>query len=254
MTFFSSPLEQFDILPVIPLFFNSLDISITNETVILSIGILGFFLIITFSQNYDSTLFLVPTRSQIIIEIIYKLIASLIKDNIVTNNKEHFFPLIISIFFFISLLNGIGLVPFSFTLTSHIIITFALSFAIYIGINIICIKKFGLHYFSLFLPSGTSFILALLLVPIELISYLFKPISLSIRLFANMMAGHTLLKVIAGFATDLMYASGFLFFMHTIPLVILLPLFGLECGVALIQSFVFSILVCIYINDALNFH
>lgn len=253
MTFYS-PLEQFDIIPILPLFFSAFDISITNETVILFLGISGLFLLSVLTRGVDSYLPLIPTNTQIIFEVIYKLIASLIKDNIVTNNKEHYFPIIVSIFFFISLLNGIGLIPYSFTLTSHIIITFALSFAIYIGINIICIKKFGLLYFSLFLPSGTSFILALLLVPIELISYLFKPISLSIRLFANMMAGHTLLKVIAGFATDLMYSTGFFFIIHIVPLAILFPLFGLECGVALIQSFVFSILVCIYINDALNFH
>jgi ATP synthase subunit 6 len=251
---FYSPLEQFDIIPIIPLFFNTFDISITNETIILILGIFGLFFLSTLTRNSDSYLPLIPTYTQIIFEIIYKLIASLIKDNIVTNNKEHYFPIIVSIFFFISLLNGIGLIPYSFTLTSHIIITFALSFAIYIGINIICIRKFGVLYFSLFLPSGTSFVLALLLVPIELISYLFKPISLSIRLFANMMAGHTLLKVIAGFASDLMYSTGIFFVIHLVPLAILFPLFGLECGVALIQSFVFSILVCIYINDALNFH
>jgi ATP synthase subunit 6 len=251
---FFSPLEQFDILPIVPLFFSTFDITITNETIILMVGVFGLFFLTTLVQASDNYLLIIPTNSQIIFEIIYKLIASLISDNIVTNNKEHYFPVIVSIFFFISLLNGIGLIPYSFTLTSHIIVTFALSFGIFIGINIICIRKFGILYFSLFLPSGTSFILALLLVPIELISYLFKPISLSIRLFANMMAGHTLLKVIAGFASDLMHSTGFFFIIHIIPLAILFPLFGLECGVALIQSFVFSILVCIYINDALNFH
>ena len=249
-----SPLEQFDILPIIPIFFNSFDISITNETIIMLFGIIGVFVSVFLIQCIDNTLPLIPKKSQIFFEIIYKLIASLIKDNIVSAQKEHYFPIVVSIFFFVSILNSIGLVPYSFTLTSHIIITFALSFAIYIGINIICIRKFGWLYFSLFLPSGTSFILALLLVPIELISYFFKPISLSIRLFANMMAGHTLLKVIAGFATDLMYSTGIYFIIHLIPLLILIPLFGLECSVALIQSFVYSILICIYINDALNFH
>jgi ATP synthase subunit 6 len=249
-----SPLEQFAVIPVIPLFFSAFDISITNETIILTLGISGLLILSLLIKNPSNSLPLIPTNTQVIFEIIYKLIGSLIKDNIVTSNKAHYFPIIVSIFFFISLLNGIGLIPYSFTLTSHIIITFALSFAIFIGINILCIRKFGILYFSLFLPSGTSFILALLLVPIELISYLFKPISLSIRLFANMMAGHTLLKVIAGFASDLMYSTGLFFFIHVVPLIILFPLFGLECGVALIQSFVFSILICIYINDALNFH
>lgn len=251
---FYSPLEQFDILPIVPLFLNTFDVSITNETVILFLGFSGLFFLSSLTRRSDTFLPLVPTNIQIIFETIFKLIASLIKDNLVTSNKEHYFPLIVSTFFFISLLNGIGLIPYSFTLTSHIIITFALSLAIYIGINIICIRKFGILYFSLFLPSGTSFVLALLLVPIELISYLFKPISLSIRLFANMMAGHTLLKVIAGFASDLMHSTGLFFIIHLVPLAILFPLFGLECGVALIQAFVFSILICIYINDALNFH
>jgi len=108
--------------------------------------------------------------------------------------------------------------------------------------------------FSLFFPAGTSFTLAFLLVPLELISYIFKPLSLAIRLFCNMMAGHTLLKVIAGFAWTLMSFSGFLFLMHYIPILILIPLFGLEFGVALIQAFVFSFLTCIYLNDALNLH
>jgi ATP synthase subunit 6 len=145
-------------------------------------------------------------------------------------------------------------VPYSFTLTSHLIVTFALSLFVFIGINIICIRLHGLEFFSLFLPSGTSVVLSLLLVPIELISYIFKPISLSIRLFANMMAGHTLLKVIAGFAWTLMGCTGVLFVIHYVPLLILIPLFGLELGVALIQAFVFSILTCIYLNDAISLH
>jgi len=126
--------------------------------------------------------------------------------------------------------------------------------SIFIGINIICVKKHGLKFFSLFLPPGTSIALAFLLVPIEFISYVFKPVSLSIRLFANMMAGHTLLKVIAGFAFTLMSNAGILFLVHYCPLLILIPLIGLELAVALIQSFVFTILICIYINDSINLH
>ena len=152
------------------------------------------------------------------------------------------------------MLNLIGLVPYSFTLTSHLIVTFALALFMFIGLNIICVRLHGLEFFSLFLPGGTSFLLALLLVPIELISYIFKPISLSIRLFANMMAGHTLLKVIAGFAWSLSGCTGIFFLLHYIPMLILIPLFGLELGVALIQSFVFSILTCIYLNDSINLH
>jgi ATP synthase subunit 6 len=192
--------------------------------------------------------------SQIIFEFLYKVVISLVVDNLGQENGQPFFPILFSIFFFIVCLNLIGLIPYSFTLTSHLIVTFALALFIFVALNIICIKKHGFAFFSLFLPSGTSFGLALLLVPIEFISYVFKPVSLSIRLFANMMAGHTLLKVIAGFAWTLSACTGILFLIHYIPLLILLPLFGLELGVALIQSFVFVILICIYLNDAINLH
>jgi len=159
---------------------------------------------------------------------------------------------VFSLFIFVLSLNVIGLIPYSFTLTSHLVVTLTLSVSSFIGINILSIKKYGFSFFSLFLPGGTSTILAFLLVPIELISYIFKPISLAIRLFANMMAGHTLLKVIAGFATTLMSLGGVFLIVHYLPLLILIPLFALELAVALIQSFVFSVLICIYINDSTN--
>lgn len=255
MNYFFSPLEQFQVLPIFSFSFSFLDFSLTNETVIL-ILILFFSFIFFFSlfKETENSYFIVPNRWQSIIEIIYKLILALVIDNIKNKKNQYFFPLIFSIFFLLLSINLIGLIPYSFTLTSHLIITLTLSLSIFIGINIICIRLHGINFFSLFVPSGTSVILAFLLVPIELISYIFKPISLSIRLFANMMAGHTLLKVIAGFAFTLMSNVSVLFLLHYIPLLILIPLFGLELGVALIQSFVFSILICIYLNDAINLH
>jgi len=255
MNFFFSPLEQFEILPLISFYIGGLDFSITNETTTLFLifFLLNTLLYASYKQETKS-LFIIPHFWQSIIEFIYKMILAMIVDNIDIKKGQLFFPLIFSIFFFIVCLNTIGLVPYAFTLTSHLIVTFALSLFLFIGINIICVRIHGLEFFSLFLPQGTSFFLALLLVPIELISYVFKPISLSIRLFANMMAGHTLLKVIAGFAWTLMKSTGILFLIHFFPLLILIPLFGLELGVALIQSFVFSILICIYLNDAVNLH
>lgn len=255
LNIFTSPLEQFQVLPLFSVYLGFIDFSITNETVIL--GLIFFFSLVLFyslSKTNDNTYFIVPNRWQAIIEIIYKLILALVNDNIKDKRNQYFFPLVFSLFFMLLSLNLIGLIPYSFTLTSHLIVTLSLSLAVFIGINIICIRIHGMHFFSLFLPSGTSVVLALLLVPIELISYVFKPISLSIRLFANMMAGHTLLKVIAGFAFTLMGNVGILFLLHYVPLLILIPLFGLELGVALIQSFVFSILICIYLNDAINLH
>jgi len=253
--FFTSPLEQFQVLPIIGFYFNGFDISITNETIIL--GLILVFSLVYFNsilKQENSSFYIVPNRWQAVIEIIYSLILSLVIDNIRDKKGQYFFPLVFFIFLFILSLNLIGLIPYSFTLTSHLIVTLSLSLAVFIGINIVCIRIHGINFFSLFLPSGTSIVLALLLVPIELISYVFKPISLSIRLFANMMAGHTLLKVIAGFAYTLMSNTGILFMLHYVPLLILIPLFGLELGVALIQSFVFSILICIYLNDSINLH
>jgi ATP synthase subunit 6 len=255
ITLFSSPLEQFEILPLVSFYLGGLDFSITNEAVIL---FLIFFFSLTFIRSVvkqsDSSLYVIPNRWQIVIGIIYQMILSMISDNISGKKGHLFFPLVFSVFFYVANLNLIGLVPYSFTLTSHLIVTFALAIAIFLGINIICVRIHGLELFSLFFPAGTSLVLGLLLVPIEVISYVFRPISLGIRLFANMMAGHTLLKVIAGFAWSLMGCTGILFLMHYVPLLILLPLFGLELAVGLIQAFVFSVLTCIYLNDAVNLH
>merc|ERR1712194_868551 len=144
--------------------------------------------------------------------------------------------------------------PYSFTITSHLIITFSFSFAIFIGVNIICINIHKVEILSLFIPSNTSFGLALLLVPIEFVSYIFKPISLGVRLFANLMAGHTLLKVIVGFSWSMLLLENIISVFHFLPLLILVILMGLELGVALIQAYVFTILTCIYLNDSINLH
>ena len=167
---------------------------------------------------------------------------------------EKYFPFVSVLFLFILLVNLIGLVPYSFTITSHLIVTFTLSFAVFIGVNIICIKIHKIEILSLFIPSNTSFGLALLLVPIEFIAYLFKPLSLGIRLFANLMAGHTLLKVIVGFSWSMLLLEDILSFFHVVPLLVLVILMGLELGVAMIQAYVFTILTCLYLNDSINLH
>jgi ATP synthase subunit 6 len=254
-----SPLEQFEILPYISIYSGKIDLSITNETLILIL--LFFATSIIFNScfrpaqgNSISSFYAIPHKIQALLEIIFKLIVSMIVENVGTKHGQAYFPLIFSIFFFFVNLNMIGLIPYSFTLTSHLIVTITLSLTFFIGLNIICIQTHGIKFFSLFFPQGTSFALGFLLVPIEIISYVFKPVSLSIRLFANMMAGHTLLKVIAGFGWTLMSCTGLLFLLHYVCLLILIPLFGLELGVALIQAFVFTVLTCIYLNDVLHLH
>ena len=237
-----SPLEQFEILPIfqIPFVF-------TNASLIL---IIGFFFIYTFYNIKEK---FIPTRFQQIFETIFNTTIELSYANIGKQGK-HFVPLIFVLFFFILLCNLIGMIPYSFTLTSHLIITFTLSLTIYVGFNIIGIKKHKIFFLNLLLPSGSSIFLVPLLVPLELVSYIFRVISLPVRLFANMMAGHTLLKVIAGFAWAMLNVNSFIFIAHFIPLLLLVILIGLEFGVAIIQAYVFTILTCMYINDALNLH
>ena len=248
ISIYLSPLEQFKILPL-----SSLSL-ITNQTIILILVLVFFFLFFFSLVNAFGSLYIVPTRFQLFIEFFFLTLLKIVTDNIRGNKAELFFPLIFSLFFFIVSLNLIGLIPYSFTVTSHFVVTLFLSFSVFVGMNIICVKTHGLKIFSLFLPSGTSVLLSLLLVPVELISYIFKPLSLAIRLFCNIVAGHTLLKIFASFAWSLMCCSGLIFFLQYLPILILIPLFVLEFAVALIQAFVFSLLTCIYLNDAINLH
>jgi ATP synthase subunit 6 len=208
-----APLEQFEILQLIKITIFSFDFSITNFLLINILAILNFIIFIYFNSiqkkptmlvqnNYlkkTSLFFIIPNSWQKIIESIFEIVAQLISDIIYSNN-EKYFPIISVLFNFILFSNLIGLVPYSFTATSHLIVTFTLSFTVFVGINIITFRKYKMKTFSLFLPSNTTFLLALLLVPIEFISYIAKPISLGIRLFINLMAGHSLLKVIVGFS------------------------------------------------------
>jgi ATP synthase subunit 6 len=211
-----------------------------------------YFILINISSD-NGSLFLVPNNWQILFETVVNTISQLLFDNL-NKSGEIYFPFVFVIFVFILILNLGGLIPYSFTVTSHLIITCTLSFSIFIGVNIICANIYKFEMLSLFIPSNTSFFLALLLVPIEFISYIFKPISLGVRLFANLMAGHTLLKVIVGFSWSMLFADGIISFCHIFPLLVLILLMGLELGVALIQAYVFTILTCIFLNDAVNLH
>lgn len=194
-----SPLEQFQILNFLNFSICGFDFSITNSVIILTIGFLSFYLYLSSFISKNNSFYIISTRMQYVLEVLYVVVYSLLRDNVGVSGKK-FFPFFFTFFLFILITNIIGLVPYSFTITSHLIVTFSLACTIFIGINIICIQKHGIKMLSLFLPSGSSLALALLLVPIEIVSYFFRPISLSVRLFANMMAGHTLLKVIISFA------------------------------------------------------
>jgi ATP synthase subunit 6 len=247
-----TPLEQFQIISLITVTFFGLDFSFTNIFLISLLTLFFFNKLINFSSKNNS-FFFIPHIWQLLLELLNELISSLLYDNL-NDQGEKFFPFVGLIFNFIVLVNLVGLIPYSFTVTSHLIITFVLSISIFIGVNLICVKLYKSQMLSLFLPANTSFGLSLLLVPIEFVSYIFKPISLGVRLFANLMAGHTLLKVIIGFSWSMLILENFISYFHIIPLLLIVLLFGLELGVALIQAYVFTILTCIYLNDGINLH
>jgi len=254
----ATPLEQFQIISLFSIKLFCFDFSLTNLLLInLLVLFVYIFMVFCISSRSADTkhicFFLVPTAWQYLIEALFDTVSQLLFDNI-NSEGEKYFPFISVLFSFILFSNLIGLIPYSFTVTSHLIVTFTLSFAVFVGVNIICIQRYGFRLLTLFIPANTSFGLALLLVPIEFVSYIFKPISLGVRLFANLMAGHTLLKVIVGFAWSMVLLEDLLAVVHVFPLLVLVLLMGLELGVAVIQAYVFTILTCIYLNDSINLH
>ena len=192
-----------------------------------------------------------PNKLQLLAELSYSFVSKMISDTAGSKAKPYF-SFIFSLFMFVLFCNMFGMIPYAFTVTSHIIITFVLAGFIFIGVTIIGFIKHGFGYLKLFVPSGVPFVLLPLIVVIEIISYLSRPISLSVRLFANMMAGHTLLKVIGGFVFVL-GANSFIVG-GILPLAFLIALTGLEIVIAFLQAYVFAILTCLYINDAIHLH
>ena len=238
-----SPLEQFEIIPYIELKAGNFDLSFTNSSIVMVLTVMIISIFLTVTVNTRS---IVPSRLQLISELMYNFVSQLLKDT-VGNEGRQYFPLVFTIFMFVLIGNMVGMIPYSFTFTSHIIVTFALAAVVFIGVTVLGFVKHGLHFFSFFIIPGLPWYMLPLLLPIEVISYLSRPISLSVRLFANMLAGHTLLKVFAGFVVSLGVA-GFL------PLAFIVALTGLEILIAFLQAYVFAILTCLYINDALHLH
>jgi F-type H+-transporting ATPase subunit a len=240
----ASPLEQFAIRRVVDLHIGGLDVSITNSSIVMAIAVILATAFLTLSMSGAA---LVPGRWQSMAELSYEFIAKMVREN-VGHEGMRYFPFIFTLFMFILFCNLLGLIPYSFTATSHIIVTFALAAVVFIGVTIIGFVRHGTHFLKLFVPSGVPIFLLPLIVIIEILSYLTRPISLSVRLFANMMAGHTMLKVFAGFVVGLGALLGWA------PLAFIIALTALELGIAILQAYVFAILSCIYLNDAINLH
>nr|YP_010007626.1 ATP synthase F0 subunit 6 [Cavernulicola chilensis]QNR39803.1 ATP synthase F0 subunit 6 [Cavernulicola chilensis] len=246
----SSPLEQFEIVTLMPISVAGLNLSVTNAALFLVLASLAM-LQIFYLSNRSRTI--VPSRWQNVTEMSYEATSTIVQDNL-GERGEKYFPFVFMTFMMLLSCNLLGIVPYSYTVTSQIAFTFALSLSAFVGINLIGIRKHGFHFMAIFLPKGAPTAILPLLVIIEFISYIIKVFTLAIRLFANMTAGHTLLKIIAGFALSMLSIGGFMSLFHVAPLVILLALVGLELGIAVLQAYVFTLLVCIYLNDVIDIH
>ena len=241
----TNPMHQFAVHRIGPeIKIAGIDLSFTNASLFMllsAIAICGVLFLGTREKK------LIPDKLQLISEMIYNFIAKMISDTAGTKAKPYF-PFIFSLFMFVLFCNMLGMLPYSFTVTSHIIVTLLMAIFIFIAVTIIGFMKHGFGYLKLFVPSGVPMVLLPLITVIEIISYLSRPVSLSVRLFANMMAGHTMLKVFGGFVISLGMLGGWLQLGFSVALT------GLEILVAFLQAYVFAILTCIYLNDALNLH
>ena len=246
------PLHQFEIHQLLPVGLGTTDLSFTNSSLWMLIAIIGVTAFLTLSMRRRA---LVPGRWQSMAELSYEFIAGMIRDN-AGQSGMRFFPIIFTLFMFILFGNLLGMVPYSFTFTSHIIITFALAMCVFLGVTLLGLALHGLHFFSFFVPKGVPVFMLPLMVVIEVLSYLTRPVSLSVRLFANMLAGHTLLKVFAGFTILMIGAFGPIFggAMGLLPLALNIAFTGFEIMVAVLQAYVFTVLTCIYLNDAIHLH
>ena len=239
-----SPLEQFEIVPYTHTQVGGYDISFTNSSLAMVITVAVITLFLTLTVKTRS---IIPSRLQLISELMYNFVAQLLSDTVGSQGKRYF-PFVFSLFMFVLIGNMVGMVPYQFTFTSHIIVTFALATVVFVGVTVLGFVNHGIRFFAFFYIPGVPFYMHPLLIPIEVISYLSRPISLSVRLFANMLAGHTLLKVFAGFVVSMPFFTGVL------PLTFIVALTGLEILIAFLQAYVFAILTCLYINDAYHLH
>jgi len=246
--FHIDPVSQFAIHPLVHLNVAGFDISYTNSSLYMTIAtvlVVGLFLLATKSRA------LIPGRGQTAAEAAYSTIKNIVRDN-AGHDALPYFPLMFSLFFFVLMGNLLGMIPGAFTYTSHIAVTMALAVALFIGITAIGFARHGLHFFSRFLPAGVPMALAPMIFLLEVISYLVRPFTLAVRLFANMLAGHMVLKVFAYFALGLITSGSAAYMaLGLAPVAVNAALIALEFFVAVLQAFIFTILTCVYLRDAL---
>lgn len=244
----AGPIEQFEISRILPVEIGNLDLSFTNSSayMIATVGLAAGFLLLATSGRG-----LVPGRMQSSAEMLYEFVSNTLREN-AGHEGMRFFPLVFSLFMFVLFANLIGMFPYAFTVTSHIVVTFALAMLVFLTVTVYGIWRNGLGFFRLFMPSGVPLILAPIIIPIEVVSYISRPISHSVRLFAVMLAGHITLKVFAGFVVSLGGFGALGMAGAVLPLAMTVALTGLELLMSLIQAYIFTMLTCMYLNDALH--
>jgi F-type H+-transporting ATPase subunit a len=238
-----NPLEQFTVERWIPLHVGGIDASFTNSAALMWVAVILVTALVVAGTRRAA---LVPGRWQSVAEIFYEFIAGMV-DNNVGDAGRQYFPFVFTLFMFVLMGNCLGLIPYSFTFTSHIVVTFALAALVFIGVTIIGIARHKLHFLRLFVPQGVPLVLLVILVPIEILSYCIRPFTLSIRLFANMLAGHAILFIFGSFVVGLGVFG-------ILPLALETGFVLLEVLVAALQAYVFAILTCIYLRDAIHMH
>ncbi len=242
------PIHQFSLSKLIPLRVLERDLSFTNSSayMLLAVALVCLLMIVFVDRNAK-----VPGRMQSMAESAYEFIANMVREAAGESGMK-FFPLVFSLFMFILLCNLIGFIPYTFTVTSHIVVTASLALIVFFTVLVVGFAKNGTHFLKLFVPSGVPIYVLPLVVAIEVISFLSRPLSHSVRLFANMLAGHILLKVVGGFVVLLLGLKGLGALAAVVPFAFTVALMALELLVAFLQAYVFAMLTCMYINDALH--
>lgn len=244
----ASPLEQFELRKIVSADLMGYDVSFTNSALFMAASVVAVGIFIVMGMRNPQ---LVPGRWQAAVESMHEFVTGMVDENIGAAGRKYV-PFIFSLFMFILFANLIGLIPYSFAVTSHLAVTFAFAIFIFFICIVIGLARHGFHFFSIFVPPQTPVVLLPLIVLIELISFITRPLTLSVRLFANMTAGHILLKVFAGFVISLGLAGGIWSAVAVLPAAMNVALYALELLVAVVQAYVFALLTCVYLNDSIN--
>jgi F-type H+-transporting ATPase subunit a len=246
-----SPLHQFEISKIVELSAGSFNISFTNSSLWMMIAVISSIVLLSMAMSKKAV---IPGRMQIMAEMLYEFVANMVRENIGSEGRKYF-PFVFTVFMIVIMGNMLGMLPYSFTYTSHIAVTGILALAVFLMVTLFGIAKHGLSFFSLFCPSGVPLYLLPLIIPIEILSFLVRPVTLAVRLCANMIAGHMILKVFAGFCVGLLGLGGVVGVVASVfPMLFNVLMIGFEFFIAFIQAYVFTILTCIYLKDSVELH